>query len=944
MSTNVQAESVVSLTANAVRIHGESVILLSASLFYFRIPHELWRERLEQLKAIGYNSIDVYIPWNFHELQEGLWDFTGMRDVERFLRLAAESGLWVIARPGPYICSEWDGGGLPAYLYAKEPAIKLRDHDPSFLEQVARWYDRILPMISRYQAGKGGSVICVQLENELDFYGCTDPKAYMTALRDMALTRGITVPLIACAGQGGLLQASGLTAGVVPTCNFYPDDRDPVFEDKVLHYGRTLAAMNYPLLVTETNRSHYLLRRLLSAGAKLLGPYLQVSGTNFGFTNATNNWGRPLAFLTSDYDFGGMISPEGHLRDEAYEGRLLARMIRTYGRALAEAEVELGTDWSPRGEMGNLFGPFALRLQGGGSLLFLTNGDDTPKSISLQKEGAQPVPAAGTLTLAPARSIALPLDVPLALWGMPGRLVSSTAELYMAQQQAEGTVLAFYADGGGAELVLEVDVPVLAEETKGAVVLRQDGQEVITVEDTENGAAFCRMRLEDGRILTVIISDRMTALHAEIVSLTGKSEGSDPPPYPEAPEAMASPEWRLTAMEGGTPSRQSRTVMAGGDRAEYLERLGVYRGYAWYDTSVSMPAGQKVQGLLVRQASDVISLYADGRYVGTVIPGGGSAFVPVKEGAESGKAGNPLALQARLEIWGHTNFDDLRLPGLRLDALKGLRGLTAITEVWDITSNWRVHPVSDGKVGDTAAAPMDETLWPWVSFGGWLSSDHPSHEMFHRHFDASPDCTSWTIHFQGLQALAKLSVNGKEAATIHPFDPFIDLTPYITPGETVQLTVHLQRILGHPAGRVIVYGGIEAAGFTIKAAEEPELGAAAETARDAAKPQSLPVSLAPGEMGWLLSNSLINSKAGKGWRVRVTGTGMKLTVFLGERIVGRLWLPQAAGKPIMTGGSPDSFYLPGPWLGGGGGRLSILLEAVDSQAPGRLETLDFIPL
>ena len=337
MSLEMEIDLALQLDASSLRIGGQSEIILCASLFYFRIPRASWQERLEQVKAFGYNAIDVYFPWNYHERQEGSWDFSGERDVEYFLQQAAEAGLWVVARPGPYICSEWDGGSLPGHLIAKSGMV-IRSSDPLYLQAVAGWYDRILPILRKYELGNKGTVICLQLENELDFYDCPDPHSYMAALRDMALGHGITVPLIACAGQGGLYEASGFAENVVPTCNFYPNDTDPDFEAKVTVYKDRLAARGLPLMVTETNRSHFLLRRLLSCGAKLLGPYLQVSGTNFGFTNGTNNWGKPLSFLTSDYDFGGMISPEGHIRAQAYEGRLLRRVIYTYGRSLAEAE------------------------------------------------------------------------------------------------------------------------------------------------------------------------------------------------------------------------------------------------------------------------------------------------------------------------------------------------------------------------------------------------------------------------------------------------------------------------------------------------------------------------------------------------------------------------------------------------------------------------------
>ena len=136
----------------------------------------------------------------------------------------------------------------------------------------------------------------MQLENELDFYDCPDPAAYIAGLPHGARS-GIGVPLIACAGQGGIHEASGSADGVVPTCNFYPNDRDPAFEHKAAaDQARLAAASNLPLLVTETNRSHFLLRRLLSCGASF-GPYLQASGTNFGSQRTARTTGATCSRL-----------------------------------------------------------------------------------------------------------------------------------------------------------------------------------------------------------------------------------------------------------------------------------------------------------------------------------------------------------------------------------------------------------------------------------------------------------------------------------------------------------------------------------------------------------------------------------------------------------------------------------------------------------------------
>lgn len=927
MFMEIGAKADVQFDAEAVKINETPHILLCASLFYFRIPRALWKERMEQLKAFGYNSIDVYFPWNYHETAEGEWDFSGERDVAAFLAEAAQAGLYVIARPGPYICSEWDGGALPAYLLTK--GLKLRDNDSRFLSYVSGWFDRILPLLKASQWGEGGTVIGLQLDNELDFYDCHDPKGYISALRDMALNHGITVPLFACAGQGGLLQAAGLAENVVPTCNFYPDNREAEFEQKVLHYGKTVAELGYPLLVTETNRAHYLLRRLLSCGAKLLGPYLQVSGTDFGFTNATNNWGKPLAFMTSDYDFGGMISPEGHIRGEAYEGRLLSRLIAAYGAPLAEAAAESGISaaWSIAGDCERVVGPYALKLKGGGSLLFVTNLDDRDKEVSIAGEAA----AGGAFTLRAGRSLALPFQVPLSLWGCEGLLESSTAELYMAESSAEGVSLAFHTEGKG-EIILQAGASL---EVKAVHVKAESFEGRITVAFDGEADGFCSIRAADGRELKLFITDRLKALYAEGFDDSGAIKCGEPLQYPDI-SGEAAADWGLSIFDAAA----SMAVKLEGERLttekpDYLESGGIYRGYAWYEAAVQLPEDKAVQGLLVRQGSDVISLYAGGQYAGTVTPGGGSAFLPLSGGLQDG------GLLARVEIWGHSNFDDARLPGLRLHAMKGLKGLSAITEIRDLSQNWSVYRAADRTLRTELTASPDYSMWPIVTFGGWLSPDHPAFEYYRKTFRASEEASSWTLHFQSIQSLARLFVDGKEIGAVQPFDPYLDISEHVTAGETVELTVYVERVLGLPSGQVFLYEGVSAAGWSVSGAEEKKLFEHAEAQRSDVRSAELPVTLESGEIAWLYA-STVNSEAGAGWRARVAGSGLKMTVFLEGRIVGRIWLPCESNRPVLTGGSQDSFYLPGAWYEEDKGRLAILLEAVDKDKQGRLESIQFI--
>jgi len=935
MKSTVSAPQPVQLSPKAVRIQGKPEILLCASLFYFRIPRGHWRDRMLQLRAYGYNCIDVYFPWNWHEIREGVWEMDGEKDVAAFLQTAAEVGLWVVARPGPYICSEWDGGGLPAYLHTKEGMV-IRDNNQPFLNAVTHWFDQVMPILARYQIGEEGTIICVQLDNELDFYGCRDPKGYISALRDMAIARGIKVPLIACAGQGGLVEASGIADGVMPTCNFYPYDRDPNFEEKVLTYRRRLAELGYPLLVTETNRSHFLLRRLLSCGAKLLGPYLQVSGTDFGFTNATNNWGQPLAFLASDYDFGGMISPEGHVRPEAYEGLLLSRLIRTYGAALAEAELEASEQQAGKiaaiVETGQA-SVQALELAGGGLILFISNlGHGAAVIRFAAEEGAPMREPLMQLELKPWRSMALPFGVPLRHWGIEGTLLCSTAELFLHREGAGGATLAFHAEHG-AEIALQLPGARVLTHTDLAVT-EEDGGMILRCSAGATGV--CELALADGRLLRLIVMRRADALLVDdiddrgVIRLREKQEPAREPV--ELPIA-----WSIFPHPGDEPPGVSWTRIDG--ELDYLETYGIYRGLTWLEASVDAPGGITRQGILVRQGSDIISVYAGREYVATVVPGGSSCYIPAPADSAAGR------LAARLEIWGHSNFDDVRLPALRLKALRGMRSLVSVTRVIELSQNWRVKLAENrAALQELAERAEDDRAWPIVAYGGWLSPDIPQYACYRRSFELSHEADAWTMHFSGLQAVARVYINGVDAGPVYPSDPFVDITPHVEPGSRVEVTVLLEKQPVQAAGRVRVYEGTAARHWRLANREQDELWAYASALRtEKAAAAELPLALMGGETAWL-ATELRDSNSGRGWRVRVQGANLKLTVLFHGQIVGRLWLKGSKARPAFTGGLQDSFYLPGPWFRDGAIRLAILLEALDGEEPSRLEALAFVPV
>ena len=167
---------------NAFLLDGKPFQIRSGELHYQRIPREYWRQRLQAAKAMGLNAVATYMFWSAHESQPGTFDFAGMNDVAAFVRLAQAEGLSVILRPGPYVCAEWDLGGLPWWLL-KDPLIRLRSQDPAFLAPCRRYIQEVGRQLAALQVTRGGPILMVQVENEYGSYG--SDKVYMGRLRDM---------------------------------------------------------------------------------------------------------------------------------------------------------------------------------------------------------------------------------------------------------------------------------------------------------------------------------------------------------------------------------------------------------------------------------------------------------------------------------------------------------------------------------------------------------------------------------------------------------------------------------------------------------------------------------------------------------------------------------------------------------------------------------------
>ena len=162
-------------------LNGQPFIVKAAEVHYPRIPRPYWEHRIKMCKALGMNTICIYVFWNIHEQKEGQFDFTGNNDVAEFCRLAQKNGMYVIVRPGPYVCAEWEMGGLPWWLLKKKD-IKLRERDPYFMERVKIFEEKVGEQLAGLTIQNGGPIIMIQVENEYGSYG--EDKPYVSEIRD----------------------------------------------------------------------------------------------------------------------------------------------------------------------------------------------------------------------------------------------------------------------------------------------------------------------------------------------------------------------------------------------------------------------------------------------------------------------------------------------------------------------------------------------------------------------------------------------------------------------------------------------------------------------------------------------------------------------------------------------------------------------------------------
>lgn len=740
----------------------------------------------------------------------------------------------------------------------------------------------------------------------------------MQALKQMADKHGIEVPCIACAGQGDLYGAWGQAGGIVPSMNLYLNSKLPYMEQELEYYYKQLYEMDVPLLVTETGRDHFLLRRLLSSGAKLLGPYNQVAGTNFGFTNSVNNWGRPVAFLTSNYDFNSLINSFGEINEEIYEARLLSGFIKTMGQSLAGAvrasdDVDIAMEFKGMPSYTKVPALSLFQREYEGFAVPVTNiDDDKPLDVAIINKGNR-WPQRTKMLIPPYKSRFALFDFSLESWGLPGVIKFSSAEPFLVGMDEQTVIIVFHADYEGEvhfdfgkyydgifTFVFKDD-----SETREEVIL-SDGRRIVLYGITSSKAAML---------------SKATEHHLHY--------------YPENCFKLSNTnhyyfkvDWFYgNSLQGNFDSKAC--AVYSGSKPIHMEKAGLYRGYGLYEGYVRIPEDCSPLGVLLHNAADVVSLYCNGTYLGTSTPGGGYALIDLPK--DLGE--RDLHFTVRTEIWGHSNFDDSRKPALRIKSLRGFDGATLIftkerISLWNLKLDYREHQPYDIKIG----------------FGGWLTTRKPVQCTYYKKVNIKDDAQRHFLLFENIQCSAIVKVNGRHAGKVDAFSNCIDISPFLEGEKEAEISVTVdKRHYAEPAGQVYLLRGVEIGNWSLKGYDEKALWQAAlDKLSEQLAPASVPFTLQPGSVSWLFGIAE-TSKPYSCHVLKFEGQNVKLTVFFNGTVVGRIWLP-SPNRPPMVGGIDNVAYLPGCWFKEGGNRIAIMVEAVVKEQQGVIEAIEIQPV
>ena len=797
------AKAAIDFDGRGFLIHGRRTPIISAGMEYARVPRALWRDRLLRLQRAGFNCVEMYTFWNVHEPKEGQFDFSGDHDLDAFLKLVHQMGMYAICRVGPYYCAEWDGGGYPVWLRFK-PGVHVRTDDPKFLAAMDPFFDKLLPIVAANQINHGGPVVLVQLENEHLAGGGRDlPNAYFKHLQSKALALGIEVPYF----------FSGLHHG-----------GDPAGDHSWDSVGRT-----NPWMTTEfwsVNFDHYgagptdadtyerRTWKIFAFGGNGYNDYMAHGGTNFGYTNNDED--------AASYDYGSAVGQAGDLRPTFYRYKRINWFVRSFPEIF---EDSVNADF--RGVATDPAIRVTARRSPGGSAVFLDNPGKIAVQTQVKGPDGQAFPASGPMTLPPGQIVPIiegaPLTPHITLALGATRVLGTTTE-------AGTTTLVVYGlPGDPGQLRLAAPAGAKTEGAAGAWAQTPGGSYDLTLAYPSDRPAEYRLTAGAETVRVLAMSDTLadhtwfipTGAQTAVVcgpsyvgdvsaeggrlSLTTERglaapSGISPDPYAASSPALVYAPWLDgTALSAPAPPPTPATApkLAGWATQPVTESAPKYSdakwlttedpkpmgadgdasAYAWYRTTVHAPtAGDYTLAFL--NANDRIVTFLDGVRIPTVLHHS-TATLPLTPGDHSVAI---LAIHyGRAKLFGYTGpFDVIDRKGL-----VGPARLAVADGPGVALTDWRLIRAANG---DNPAPPAaDAPGWAAAKVGddafqgargfAWFQTTLPASLL------KSGPGRRQVLHFESVDDNGTVFVNGKQIARHEGWNEAFDAPLDAAPGD-----------------------------------------------------------------------------------------------------------------------------------------------------------------
>ena len=635
-------------------LDGKRIWLVSGSVHYFRTPAPLWRDRLIKAKRGGLNCIETFVPWNIHEPAEGRWDFAGDRDVAAFIRLAGELGLYVILRPGPFIDTQWDFGGLPAWLTAKQ-GTAFRTSNASYTHFFDKFFRQLLPRLADLQITHSGSIILIQNEHEYVMTASPDRQQYLQFISQLIRRAGFDVPIITCNRLTDPPVADAIeTAGLA--------------EGDIAHLRALRARQpNAPLLVSDfatgqsdtwgTKAPPKSPQDVARQAMELLGCGAQFNytmyhgGTNFAFFGGRSP-AAPFAYQTTGFDCDAPIAEGGGLTPKYYLTRLVNLLAGNMGAHLATCTMDAGA--LARN------GPVVLSLVG-------------PRSRwTVVSNGGDPSIASASILLNDGRELAVPLG-PLGAAAVAMNLRLTDRHLL---DFANLTPVGFFGDKllvlhgpDGAAASLSINGAPLAASVGVKDELRLIDHQGLTILLLSSDLAQRCWPMEQSLVIGPAFVGETPeqvvpmpgAKDYAVVNwqgqLTRKKESLAEAPH--ATPKLPAPKRISQAPEVLWPELDWRAI----PKPQDVDRLGQHYGYVWYQAKWEQAKALKRE-LFLPQCADRALLYLNGKYLGTWGEGPDGFAAPLAAALPRG----PNTLVAMVDNLGRFSGSS------RLGELKGLFG------------------------------------------------------------------------------------------------------------------------------------------------------------------------------------------------------------------------------------------------------------------------------